>query len=78
MVVAGEGMDKVENAKRIERCGVGLNLGRPGPRTEDVQKALALVLGDERYEHVAALFRKKSMELSCFSAVEDEVFKLAE
>ncbi|KAK0657802.1 hypothetical protein B0T16DRAFT_402568 [Cercophora newfieldiana] len=77
MVVAGEGMDKVENAKRIERCGVGLNLGPPGPSVEDVKKAIDMVLDDERYQHVAVSLRSQSTELDCFGAVRDEVLKLA-
>lgn len=78
MVVAGEGMDKVENAKRVEHCGSGLNLGGPGPSTEDVRKAVGLVLDDDRYHHVAALLRNESMGLSCFKAVESEILRLVE
>ncbi|KAK0631430.1 hypothetical protein B0T14DRAFT_411801, partial [Immersiella caudata] len=75
MVVAGDGMDKIENAHRIEKCGVGLNLGGPGPSADEVKKAVDSVLDDQRYQRVAVLLRKQSLELSCFDAVQDEVLK---
>jgi len=73
MVVAGEGMDKVENARRIERSGVGLNLGPPGPWAEEVQKAVELVLDEARYWQVAAKLRDESVGLRCFKSVGDEI-----
>jgi UDP:flavonoid glycosyltransferase YjiC (YdhE family) len=78
MLVAGEGMDKVENANRIQRCGVGVNLGRPGPSPEAVKKAVDAVLDDERYKRVAASLRNESLDLTCFDAVRSEVLRLSE
>ncbi|KAK4446428.1 UDP-Glycosyltransferase/glycogen phosphorylase [Podospora aff. communis PSN243] len=78
MVVAGEGMDKVENANRIHRCGVGVNLGQPGPSVEDVKKAVDSVLDVERYRRAAASLRKESLELTCFRTVRSHVLRLGE
>ena len=77
MVVTGEGQDKSENAKRIQRCGVGVNLRCASPCVEDIRRAIETVLGDESYRRVAAALRKESRDLSCFDAVERKLLNLA-
>jgi len=76
MVVAGEGQDKTENAKRIAWSGVGLDLGRPSPTTRDVQAAVDSVLDIDGYKQRAQALRRESEGLSCFDAIEREILAL--
>ncbi|KAK3341915.1 UDP-Glycosyltransferase/glycogen phosphorylase [Lasiosphaeria hispida] len=76
MVVTGEGQDKIENAKRIEWCGAGVNLGRVAPGVEEVRQAVGLVLDDKKFTQKVRALQKESQELECFNAVEREVLTL--
>lgn len=82
-VVAGEGMDKGENAARVARsgCGVDLRTGRPGP--DAVARAVADVLlpsePDGRFPFVesAARLRAECEGLDAFRVVHEELCRLA-
>ncbi|RYP08535.1 hypothetical protein DL764_001866 [Monosporascus ibericus] len=83
-VVAGEGMDKTENARRVAGCGAGVDLGTPRPTAEAVREAVERVLfredgsdGDGFAERVAAL-RRESEALDCFAIVDEELRGLIE
>ncbi|KAK0732009.1 hypothetical protein B0H67DRAFT_477303 [Lasiosphaeris hirsuta] len=77
MVVTGEGQDKIENARRIEWCGAGVNLGRVAPGVEEVRQAVGLVLDDKRFRQKVRALQKESQELACFDAAEREILALA-
>ena len=82
-VVAGEGMDKGENAARVARsgCGVDLRTGRPGP--DAVARAVADVLlpsdPDARFPFAesAARLRAECEGLDAFRVVHEELCRLA-
>lgn len=70
MVVAGEGQDKTENAKRVAYSGAGVDLGTARPEVEDVRRAVEAVLDVPSYRERVELLRKQAEELDCYSAVE--------
>ena len=70
MIIAGEGQDKAENAKRVARCGAGVYLGGPAPGVEAVRAAVGAVLGNKSFRSAAETLRRQSEELSCFDAIE--------
>ncbi|KAH8905699.1 UDP-Glycosyltransferase/glycogen phosphorylase [Coniochaeta sp. PMI_546] len=73
MVVAGEGQDKTENAKRIAFSGAGIDLGTAKPEAEDVRRAVEAVLDMPSYRERVELLRNEAKELDCYSAVEKAV-----
>ncbi|KAH9909942.1 glycosyltransferase family 1 protein [Xylariomycetidae sp. FL2044] len=77
MVVAGEGMDKTENARRVARAGLGVDLGTPKPTAGQVRDAVVKVLRDARYAERARALRRETEALDCFGLIHDELLALA-
>lgn len=75
MVVAGEGMDKTENSRRVAWSGIGVDLGTATPSAEQVRDAVESVLRDERYARRVRELQKESEEIDCFDIVHREVLK---
>lgn len=81
MVCAGEGMDKVDNSRRVAWAGVGVDLGTQSPSSEMVRAAVDRVLGEEEgalFKARIAALKEQSEQLRCFDVVESELLKLAE
>ncbi|KAJ9149742.1 Glycosyltransferase [Pleurostoma richardsiae] len=78
MVVAGEGQDKPENARRVaySRIGIDLDTGRPG--AEAVRKAVEEVLADGKFRERVEELRAEAEALDCFDCVERAVTELTE
>lgn len=75
MVVAGEGQDKTENAKRMAYSGAGVDLGTAKPDVQDVRTAVEAVLDLPSYKERVELLRQEAAELDCYSAVESTVLE---
>ncbi|XXG99608.1 phospholipase C type enzyme [Hypoxylon texense] len=75
MVVAGEGMDKTENSRRVAWSGIGVDLGTATPSAEQVRDAVESVLRDERYTGRVRELQKESEEIDCFDIVHRELLK---
>ncbi|KAI1454171.1 glycosyltransferase family 1 protein [Annulohypoxylon moriforme] len=78
MVVAGEGMDKTENARRVAWSGIGVDLGCSRPSAEQVREGVERVLQDEKFTKNIHKLRKQSEEMDCFSIVHEELLRIAE
>ncbi|ETS73469.1 hypothetical protein PFICI_14415 [Pestalotiopsis fici W106-1] len=76
MVVAGEGMDKTENARRVTWSGIGVDLGTAEPSTEQVRQGIETVLQGEAFSRRVQLLQQQSRSLDCISLVHDELIKL--
>jgi UDP:flavonoid glycosyltransferase YjiC (YdhE family) len=76
MVVAGEGQDKSENAKRMAFSGAGVDLGTAKPSIEAVGRAVEAVLDVPSYRDRVQLLKKEAEELDCYNAVGAAVSKL--
>ncbi|KAI0471985.1 glycosyltransferase family 1 protein [Xylariaceae sp. FL0804] len=77
MLVAGEGMDKTENARRVAWSGAGLDLGTATPRPEQVREAADRVLRDPGFARRAAELRRESEALDCFGTIHERLLALA-
>ncbi|KAK6865376.1 hypothetical protein PG995_001904 [Apiospora arundinis] len=77
MVVAGEGMDKPENARRVEWSGIGLALENAKPTWRQVREAVETVLGDERFKQRTEVLRKQSEELNPFDIISEDLIKMS-
>jgi UDP:flavonoid glycosyltransferase YjiC (YdhE family) len=73
MVVAGEGQDKTENAKRVAYSGAGVDLGTAKPEVEDVRRAVEAVLDVPNYRERVEVLRQEAEALSCYDAIETAV-----
>ncbi|KAI1399455.1 glycosyltransferase family 1 protein [Hypoxylon fuscum] len=78
MVVAGEGMDKADNARRVAWAGVGVDLGTATPTSAQVREGVEQVLQDEQYARRVRELRRESEELDCFGLVHGELLRIAE
>ncbi|KAK7755142.1 hypothetical protein SLS62_002957 [Diatrype stigma] len=84
MVVAGEGMDKGENARRVAWSGIGVDLGCARPSTGQVREAIVRVLlgsrgddtGERSFAERVEVLRRESEELDCGGIVEEELLRL--
>lgn len=80
MVCAGEGMDKVDNSRRVAWAGVGVDLQTQRPTADMVRRGVDRILrGDEgaRFRDRVMALRQESEELQCFDTVERELMRLA-
>jgi UDP:flavonoid glycosyltransferase YjiC (YdhE family) len=75
MVVAGEGQDKTENAKRMAYSGAGVDLGTAKPKEQDVRRAVEAVLDVPSYKERVEWLRQEAAGLDCYSAVEKTVLE---
>ena len=76
MVVAGEGHDKPENARRVQFSGIGVDLGTARPRVEDVRKAVYDVLDNKTYKNRVEVLQKEAEVLDCFRRIEEEILQV--
>ncbi|KAI1774420.1 glycosyltransferase family 1 protein [Hypoxylon cercidicola] len=76
MVVAGEGMDKTENSRRVEWSGIGIDLGTATPSTEQVRDAVECVLREDRYTRRVQELQKESEEIDCFATIHSELLRV--
>ncbi|KAH9995861.1 hypothetical protein F4779DRAFT_607282 [Xylariaceae sp. FL0662B] len=77
MVVAGEGMDKADNARRVAWSGIGVDLSCATPSVEQVREGVERVLRDEKFTRRIGELKKESEELDCFGIVHEELLRLA-
>ncbi|KAK1767495.1 hypothetical protein QBC33DRAFT_451610 [Phialemonium atrogriseum] len=76
MVIAGEGQDKAESAKRVAWSGVGVDLECARPGIERIGRAIEKVLGEGTYKETAAAMKLLAEGLDCFGDVEREVLSM--
>jgi UDP:flavonoid glycosyltransferase YjiC (YdhE family) len=76
MVVAGEAQDKMENGRRLDYSGAGVDLRTARPTVDSLRAAIATVLDVPRYKERVEVLRKQSEELNCFGAVEKVIADL--
>ncbi|KAI0150242.1 glycosyltransferase family 1 protein [Xylariaceae sp. FL1272] len=77
MVVAGEGMDKTENARRVAWSGIGIDLETANPSSYQVREAIEHVLGDDKFAQRVQVLTRKSEALDCFQVIHDELMSLS-
>ncbi|KAK8055661.1 hypothetical protein PG993_000888 [Apiospora rasikravindrae] len=80
MVVAGEGMDKTENARRVGWSGIGVDLGTARPSVAQVQEAVESVLrgGDSStFKERIELLRRQSEGLDPFGIISEGLIGMA-
>ncbi|KAI0123595.1 hypothetical protein BJ170DRAFT_598809 [Xylariales sp. AK1849] len=78
MVVAGEGMDKTENARRVAWTGIGVDLGSARPTVEQVRQGIASVLHQHSFTERVRALMAQSKEIDCFELIQDELEKMVE
>ncbi|KAI1407636.1 glycosyltransferase family 1 protein [Hypoxylon sp. FL1857] len=78
MVVAGEGMDKTENARRVAWTGIGVDLGCAQPSAEQVREGVERVLQDEQFTKRVRELQQESKDIDCFGMIHDELLRIAE
>ncbi|KAI6085167.1 glycosyltransferase family 1 protein [Hypoxylon rubiginosum] len=78
MVVAGEGMDKTENARRVAWSGIGVDLGTATPSAEQVRDGVEWVLRDDRYSGRVRELQRESEEIDCFDIIHSELLTVME
>ncbi|KAI1377137.1 glycosyltransferase family 1 protein [Hypoxylon crocopeplum] len=76
MVVAGEGMDKTENARRVAWSGVGVDLECAKPSAAQVREGVECVLEDEQFARRVQELRKEGEEIDCFGLVHSELLRV--
>ncbi|KAI1475320.1 glycosyltransferase family 1 protein [Daldinia eschscholtzii] len=76
MVVAGEGMDKTENSRRVAWSGIGVDLGCAKPSAQHVREGVECVLEDERFAKRVQELQKQSQEIDCFGTVHNELVRI--
>ncbi|KAK8050176.1 hypothetical protein PG994_011906 [Apiospora phragmitis] len=77
MVVAGEGMDKTENARRVAWSGIGVDLATAKPSVEQVRDAVDPVLRDGQFRRRIEVLRKQSEELNPFDILSEDLIRIA-
>ena len=78
MVVAGEGMDKTENSKRVAWSGIGVDLGCSKPSAEQVKEGIETVLQDKSFTDRVGELKKQSEGLDSYGIVHGELLKLVD
>lgn len=76
MVVAGEGMDKGEDARRVAWSGCGVDVGTAKPSVEQVRDAVARVLGDQKFADRMRELRAESEALDSGEVIEEALLGL--
>ncbi|KXJ92914.1 hypothetical protein Micbo1qcDRAFT_232586 [Microdochium bolleyi] len=80
MVCAGEGMDKVDNARRVAWAGTGVDLQTQTPTADMVRRGVDRILSSDEgplFRDKIMALRQESEKLQCFDAVENELLRLA-
>ncbi|KAI8959289.1 glycosyltransferase family 1 protein [Daldinia sp. FL1419] len=77
MVVAGEGMDKTENSRRVAWSGIGVDLGNAKPSAEQVREGVERILEGRGFLERVRQLQGQSREIDCFGMVHDELIKIA-
>ncbi|KAI1463426.1 glycosyltransferase family 1 protein [Daldinia caldariorum] len=76
MVVAGEGMDKTENSRRVAWSGIGVDLGCAKPSAQLVREGVERVLENESFLKRVQELQKQSREIDCFDMVHSELVRI--
>lgn len=77
MVVAGEGMDKTENARRVEWSGIGVDLATARPSVEQVRDAVEFTLRDGGFHRRIEVLRRQSEVLNPFDIISEDLDRMA-
>jgi len=78
MVIAGEGQDKPESARRVAWSGLGLDLGCARPAREQLESAIHEVLTNPKFRDVAERMKKTAQGMDCFGLIESEINSIIE
>ncbi|KAI0835866.1 glycosyltransferase family 1 protein [Hypoxylon sp. FL0890] len=78
MVVAGEGMDKTDNSRRVTWAGIGVDLGCAQPSAEQVRQGVERVLQDEHFTNRIRELQEESKKLDCFGMIHNELLRIAD
>lgn len=76
MVVAGEGMDKTENARRVAWTGIGVDLGTSTPPVEQVRQSIDAVLRQPDFRRRVQVLQRQSEEINCMDVIHNELMGL--
>ena len=76
MVIAGDGQDKPECAKRGGWSGIGLDLAVSRPGRARLGDAIKQVLETESFRVRVEELKRESEAMSCYDNVEEEVMKI--
>ncbi|KAI1266659.1 glycosyltransferase family 1 protein [Xylariaceae sp. FL1019] len=77
MVVAGEGMDKTENARRVAWSGIGIDLETATPSSDQVREAIEQVLREDEFTQRVQILARESEATDCFQVIHDELMSLS-
>ncbi|KAK8138012.1 4'-demethylrebeccamycin synthase [Apiospora sp. TS-2023a] len=77
MVVAGEGMDKTENARRVGWSGIGVDLATARPSVEQVRDAVESTLRDGGFKQRIEVLRNQSEALNPFDIISEDLIRMA-
>ncbi|KAK7950928.1 uncharacterized protein PG986_006656 [Apiospora aurea] len=78
MVVAGEGMDKTENARRVGWSGIGVDVATAKPSVEQVRAAVESILRvDNSFKERIEVLRRQSEGLNPFDIISEDLMKMA-
>ncbi|KAI1330104.1 glycosyltransferase family 1 protein [Xylariaceae sp. FL0255] len=78
MVVAGEGMDKTENARRVAQSGIGIDLGTATPTSQQLRVGIEHVLWDGAFARRVHELSSESKAIDCFEVVHNELLVLTQ
>lgn len=78
MLVAGEGMDKTENTRRVTWSGIGVDLGTAEPSAQQVRQGIETILREPSFSRRVHELQEQSRNLDCISLVHEELLKLVE
>lgn len=70
MVLAGDTQDKPESAKRVQWCGVGLDLQTARPAEAALRAAIDTVLDDPTYARTVRALQAEAASMDCIGNVE--------
>ena len=70
MVIAGDTQDKPENGKRVQACGLGVDLATAHPAVDDLSDAIRKVLREPSFARVAKTLQATHESMDCVGQVE--------
>lgn len=70
MVVAGEGQDKSENARRVAWSAIGVDMGNARPGLERLREAVEEVLREGMYQERVEELWREGEGMNCFALIE--------
>ncbi|KAI1855108.1 hypothetical protein JX265_012296 [Neoarthrinium moseri] len=73
MVVAGEGMDKTENARRVAWSKIGIDLETAKPSVEQVKSGIERVLCESIFREQIRELQEQAEQIDCIGVIHQEI-----